>query len=101
MGCAPSSQFEDTAPPSNTGEVPDGFVKIFVQTLTGKTISVLEVPGEKIRAFKGTVYGACLEQYNEEIRPEQQRLFFEGKQLEDKRTLLYYGIQSGSTLQLG
>ena len=70
-------------------------MSIFVKTLTGKTITLEVQPSTSIDALKLQVQdteGGC--------PPDQQRLIFAGKQLEDGHTLSDYNIKSGSKLDL-
>ena len=73
--------------------LPENF-KIFIKTITGKTIFIYYLFDDSIQNIKNKI------KIQEGISSELQLLFYNGKQLEDSRTLKYYNIKNMSTLHL-
>ena len=78
---------------SESAKKKDGQVQIFVKTLTGKTIVIfVYLDTVNVEGCKREI------EYREGIPICQQRLMYQGKELEEDRLLIDYGIEKGKLI---
>lgn len=71
-----------------------GSIKVYVKTLTSKTIEIITSPEKTVLDLKRKV------NEHQGVPADQQRLIFGGQLLEDHRTLSGYGVLHESTIYL-
>jgi ubiquitin len=76
------------------GPPPEGTIQIFVKSINGKSRTLNVQPTDTIARMKQII------QDKEGIAPEEQRLIFAGKNLDDTKTVADYNLQSESTVHL-
>ena len=86
---APGLQLGSIKPPG-----PLGPLQIFVKTLNGKVVKIDVNGSNTIDEVKTKI------QDKERIPPDQQRLIFGGRQMEDGKTVSSYGTETGDTFTL-
>ena len=67
---------------------------VYVRNMMGKTVSIDIFPTDKVKSLKERVFD------KEGIPVEQQRLVFQGKDLDDNQFIKHYNIEQESNLQL-
>ena len=77
------------------GKPPPTMMQIFVKNLSGKTICLTVEPNDSVETLKAKIHA------KEGISPDQQRLIYAGRQLENNRSSLKdYGCRRESTIDL-
>ncbi|ETO24662.1 hypothetical protein RFI_12495 [Reticulomyxa filosa] len=71
-----------------------GSMTIFLRTLTGKVVNINVNPTDSVSILKMKI------QDSEGIPPDQQRLIYSGKQMDDDKTLQDYSIGPNATIHL-
>ena len=92
-GLDPNKEYSDESRPTEIDLV-NNTMKVNLKTLTGRLLTIYVEPSDTMETFKHFI------QLEEGIPIEQQRLIFDGKQLENNRTFTDYNIERETTLHL-
>lgn len=84
----------DTKPKASFTKPANDPIQIFVKNLMGKSIAIMVRPDDTVESLRAKI------EEREDIPPREQRLLYQGKQLEDGRKLSDYNIQKESNLHL-
>ncbi|GBB96653.1 hypothetical protein RclHR1_02800003 [Rhizophagus clarus] len=87
-------EFKCNDPPKEIGYIEKSEIQIFIKPLVGDTRSMFVDPSITVLKFKIAICAKL------EFNIEAMRLMFDGKQLNDDKTLASYKIQKGSTIQV-
>ena len=79
---------------SDEPECGEATMQVFVKTLTGKTVTIDVSTSDVVGDVKGKIHEKV------GVPVVHQRLLFDGKQLDDVRSMSFYGIRKESTLRL-
>ena len=69
-------------------------LQLFIKTLTGETIDIQVAPNDSIKKIKEEI------DKKKNILPRQQKLMFNGKELNDNGIINEYNIENNSTIHL-
>ncbi|KXS20621.1 ubiquitin-domain-containing protein [Gonapodya prolifera JEL478] len=104
--CHPSRQPANLAPTHTVDSAPNSPstprigehdrtpIEVHVKTLTGKTFTLSATNCDTVRHLKAQIKTL------QDIPISQQRLIFSGKQVEDDKTLLEYGVTDGTVVHM-
>ena len=79
---------------NKSGDFSNNGFQIFVNTQTGRTITICTEPLDSIETIKNKIYAKI------DCEPDDQRLIFQCKQLENGRNVSDYNIKKDSVLHL-